>query len=85
MKVLLVEDNPGDARLLDLMLQEALPAYSLSHADSLSQAIKLIRDDRFDVILLDLSLPDASGHQTFWQLHAIAIAIPIIVMTGLDY
>lgn len=84
MKVLLVEDNLGDARLLDLMLQESMPAYSLSHASSLSEAMHLIREERFDIILLDLSLPDANGHQTFWQLHAVAISIPIIVMTGLD-
>ncbi|HEY3328135.1 MAG TPA: EAL domain-containing protein [Novimethylophilus sp.] len=84
MKVLLVEDNPGDARLLDLMLQEVLPSYSLSHAGSLTEAITQIRAEKFDIILLDLSLPDATGHQTFWQLHAVALATPIIVMTGLD-
>ncbi|GBG13215.1 diguanylate cyclase [Novimethylophilus kurashikiensis] len=84
MNVLLVEDNPGDARLLDLMLQEALPDYSLTHAASLSEAFPLVREGRFDVILLDLSLPDASGHQTFWQLHSVAFSTPIIVMTGLD-
>jgi diguanylate cyclase (GGDEF)-like protein/PAS domain S-box-containing protein len=85
MRVLLVEDNPGDARLLDLMLQEALPTYTLIHASSLKEAIGQIGDgERFDIILLDLSLPDATGHQTFWQLHAVALATPIIVMTGLD-
>lgn len=84
MKVLLVEDNPGDAKLLDLMLEEALPTYSLIHANSLAEAVGIIRSKQFDVILLDLSLPDASGHQGFWQLHAVAFATPIIVMTGLD-
>lgn len=84
MQILLVEDNRGDARLLELMLQEALPDHSLTHADSLSRAITLAQEQSYDIILLDLSLPDSSGSQTFWRMHDASPAIPIVVMTGLD-
>lgn len=84
MRVLLIEDNPGDARLLEFMLQDVLPTYYLKHADSMAQAMALARAESFDVILLDLSLSDASGEQGFRQLHGEMPEVPIIVMTGLD-
>ncbi len=84
MKVLLVEDNPGDARLLELMLQDVLPTCSLTHADTLAKAMSQACLMRFDIILLDLSLPDSQGNGTFWRLHELVPDVPIIVMTGLD-
>ncbi|MFA7350344.1 MAG: EAL domain-containing protein [Methylotenera sp.] len=84
MRVLLVEDNLGDARLLDIMLREALPACKLTHADTLANAMSQVCLIRFDIILLDLSLPDAQGKDTFWRLHEVASDVPIVVMTGYD-
>lgn len=84
MRVLLVEDNLGDVRLLDLMLREALPACKLTHADTLAKAISQACLTRFDIILLDLSLPDAQGKGTFWRLHEVVSDVPIVVMTGHD-
>jgi len=88
--VLLVEDNPGDARLLKEYLNEA-SAYSTPRTDfewittdRLTQAVSLVDSRRFDVALLDLSLPDAHGLETFDRLQAHAPQIPIIVLSGLD-
>lgn len=84
MKILLVEDNQGDARLLDIMLREVLTACTLTHADTLGKAISHACLVRFDIILLDLSLPDSHGSETFWRLHEVVSDVPIVVMTGHD-
>jgi diguanylate cyclase (GGDEF)-like protein len=85
--LLLVEDNPGDARLIKEML--AGPAYfgvtyQLSQAESLNAAIQACSNNRFDVILLDLNLPDSSGLATLENLNGLFPHIPIIVLTGLN-
>jgi len=84
MKILLVEDNQGDARLLDIMLREVLTACTLTHADTLGKAISHACLMQFDIILLDLSLPDSQGTSTFWSLHDVVSDVPIVVMTGHD-
>jgi diguanylate cyclase (GGDEF)-like protein/PAS domain S-box-containing protein len=84
MHILLVEDNPGDARLMEFMLQDALPEFQLTHVDSIARAVEAVRAEIFDIVLLDLSLPDSMGAQTFWRMHDETANIPIIVMTGLD-
>ncbi|HBA09464.1 MAG TPA: two-component system response regulator, partial [Methylotenera mobilis] len=84
MKILLVEDNQGDARLLDIMLREVLTACTLTHADTLGKAISHACLVQFDIILLDLSLPDSQGSGTFWRLHEVVSDVPIVVMTGHD-
>ena len=85
MRVLLVEDNPGDARLIRFYLSEAgLAAYALTHVDRLADGIKRASGADFDVVLLDLSLPDASGLETVRRMHEAAATRPIVVLTGLD-
>jgi len=85
LKVLLVEDNPGDARLVREALAEARGArFALTHVDCLAPALKQIAAGDMDVILLDLSLPDASGLETLSKTHAAAPGVPIVVLTGLD-
>lgn len=84
MKILLVEDNQGDARLLEIMLREVLTACNLTHADTLGKAISHACLVQFDIILLDLSLPDSQGSSTFWRLHEVVPNLPIVVMTGHD-
>ncbi|HEV3052644.1 MAG TPA: hybrid sensor histidine kinase/response regulator [Longimicrobium sp.] len=83
-RILLVEDNPGDARLLRYTLQEAQSLrFELVHASRLSEALDLVRAEPADVVLLDLSLPDAHGMDTVARMLEAAPAVPIIVLTGL--
>jgi len=84
-KVLFVEDNPGDTRLILEMLKEANAGlFWLVHAKSLKEAFNLLKGEHFDIILLDLGLSDSFGLDTFVRLHDMVPELPIIVMTGLD-
>ena len=84
-KSLLVEDNPGDAGLIKETLSEAATdRFEIACAERLDLALEHVAQGEFDVILLDLTLPDSSGLQTFERLHAQASTIPTIVLTGLD-
>lgn len=82
LKILAIEDNPADLKLLKTYM-DGLP-FSLTGTDRLSKGLKLIDSEVFDAILLDLSLPDAQGIDTFYELHCHAPHIPILVLTGLD-
>jgi two-component system OmpR family sensor kinase len=85
-KVLLIEDNPGDA----LLLREALIdlggalVLDLVHVGRLDDGLRRLRQEEFDAILLDLSLPDAHGLDTVARMQAAAPRLPIVVLTGLD-
>jgi two-component system, sensor histidine kinase len=81
-EILLIEDNPGDARLIKEFLRETGKAFELDWVDSLSKGLK--RLDGKDAILLDLTLPDSNGLDTFKKIHSEAPALPIIVLTGND-
>ncbi len=85
-RALLIEDNPGDARLIREMLAEAgaRDAADVLHADCLSAGLALLAERELDVMLLDLSLPDSSGLSTFEQAHTAAPGVPIVVLSGLD-
>lgn len=83
-RVLLVEDNPGDARLLREMFSEVDTRLRLTHAEQLSEAFQHLREATFDVVLLDLSLPDSNGLETLEQTVERAPEVPIVVLTGLD-
>ncbi|WP_193198105.1 response regulator [Nostoc sp. MG11] len=84
-KVLLVEDNPGDVLLLQEFLKEVTTTrVELMPVESLSQALNYLAKASFDVILLDLSLPDSQGLETFVITHHQAKATPIIVLTGIN-
>jgi signal transduction histidine kinase/CheY-like chemotaxis protein len=84
-KVLLVEDNPGDARLLNEALIEVQPApFALVHVDRFITAIEALKRETFSAVLLDLSLPDAKGLDTVVRMQREADAVPIVVLTGLD-
>ncbi|MBU7585485.1 MAG: response regulator [Nostoc sp. TH1S01] len=84
-KVLLVEDNPGDVFLLQELLKEVKSAkIELHPVEQLSAALNLLAHDSFDLMLLDLSLPDSQGIGTFLTATRQAKATPIIVLTGLD-
>lgn len=84
-QVLLVEDNPADVRLWQELLWDVTSAqFQLIPVERLDEAMEMLKQQRFDVILLDLSLPDSQGLETFVKMHLQAPAIPIIVLTGLD-
>ena len=81
-RVLLVEDNPGDA----LLIQEAVSAggsVRLERVDRLAKALDLLAAAPFDAVLLDLDLPDSHGFDTIAAILA-HTRVPILVMTGLD-
>ena len=82
-KVLLVEDNLGDARLLYEGLAEALPEqFQMNHARRLSEALEYLWQETCDVVLLDLGLPDSHGLDTLVVTRAQAPGVPIVVLTG---
>jgi PAS domain S-box-containing protein len=83
--VLLVEDNAGDARLLIEYLSEA-PGnpFVLEHVELLSDGLDRLQKGGIALVLLDLSLPDSFGLETFARTHAAAPELPIIVMSGRD-
>jgi PAS domain S-box-containing protein len=84
-KVLLIEDDPGDVRLTKLMLHEAGPVrIALEWVDRLSAGLDLLARGGIDVVLLDLNLPDSSGLATFKRIYSKATEIPILVLTGLE-
>jgi len=82
--ILLVEDNPGDTDLIDEMLGAAQAEYYIKHAEALADARTCIETEAFDVVLLDLGLPDTRGLDTIRNMLPAAGPVPIIVMTGLD-
>ena len=83
-RVLLVEDNPGDARLIEELLLEAAARFELQSAARLAEALEKIDTGGFDLVLLDLSLPDSHGIDTFHRMAARAPNLPLIVLSGLD-
>ena len=84
-RVLLIEDNPGDARLIQLMLSEAAgDLFETETADSLCSGFDHLANGNIGIVLADLSLPDSHGLDTFIQLQARVPAIPIIVLSGLN-
>jgi PAS domain S-box-containing protein len=84
-RVLLVEDNPGDARLLKELLRDAGEhRLKMVHCDRLAAGLERLKHESFDVMLLDLSLPDADGLNTLIRAHTEAPKIPIVVLTGHD-
>jgi diguanylate cyclase (GGDEF)-like protein/PAS domain S-box-containing protein len=83
--LLLVEDNPGDARLLREMLNEqGAQRTEMTHVERLSDAEKHLAEHNVDIILLDLGLPDAHGLGAVRRAHAAAPHVPLVVLTGLD-
>jgi two-component system NtrC family sensor kinase len=83
-RVLLIEDNPGDARLIrELLSAEEGASFFLEHADRLSTGLTRLAQGNIDVILLDLSLPDSHGLDGLGKILAQTQAVPIVVLSGL--
>ena len=84
-RLLLVEDNPGDVRLLREMFNEpGSHNIELMFAESMSEAEKHLAERAVDVVVLDLGLPDAKGLGALRRAHAAAPRVPLVVLTGLN-
>ena len=84
-RVLLIEDNPGDARLIQLMLEDSGGGlFELEHVEKLAEGIDRLARGGIAIVLSDLSLPDSNGLDTFSRLYARAPNVPIIVLSGLN-
>ncbi len=83
--VLLVEDNPGDAFLIQEQFKTAKTyVYHLTHVDYLAKAIASLSQNSYDVILLDLSLPDSRGFETLKTIKEHSFSIPIVILSGIN-
>jgi two-component system cell cycle response regulator len=83
--VLLIEDNSGDARLIrEVLAADEQTRFESVHADRLATGLAHLARGGVDIVLLDLSLPDSRGLETFTRTYAFAPLVPIIVLTGLD-
>jgi len=83
LKVLLVEDNLGDFRLIQEMFKESGANVELKWAKQLSTGLANLKEESFDGLLVDLGLSDSQGIDTFKKIHDQAPQIPIVVITGL--
>ena len=84
MRVLHIEDDPADRRLVEETLREASGStFTMESSSRLADGLKKLASGKFDVVLLDLSLPDSQGLATFTRARA-AAPVPIVVLTGLD-
>jgi PAS domain S-box-containing protein len=83
-KVLMIEDNPGDILLIREMFKEVdISLFDLETASCLKEGLEKIKETLYDVILLDLGLPDSRGLETFIKVNIQKQEVPIIVLTGL--
>jgi len=83
-KIVLIEDNPGDARLIKEMLTEAKSAcFLLEWRNRLNEGLRWLTENSADVVLLDLGLPDSQGLDTYAKVHAQFPQLPIVVLSGL--
>jgi len=83
--VLLIEDNLGDIVSIRTMISElSNGVFELKFAESLDEALTILENENFDVILMDLGLPDSQGFRTFTQVHNKMPELPIIIITGLE-
>ncbi|NVJ06196.1 hybrid sensor histidine kinase/response regulator [Myxococcus sp. AM001] len=85
MRLLLVEDNAGDARLLQEELREIATArFDVLHVERLADAVHVLGSASVDAVLLDLSLPDGQGLANIPRLLSAAPSVPLVVLTGTD-
>jgi two-component system, cell cycle response regulator len=84
-KVLLVEDNDVDAELTkDLLSEWSMEEFQVTRARTLGEGFGFLGRERFDAVLLDLSLPDAFGLPTVRQFHAMSPTVPLVVLSGVS-
>ena len=85
--ILIVEDNLGDARLVEEMLNTSrddgvLPSFHLKKCETLEKALSVLEKDPIELIILDPGLPDSNGFETYRRVRAKCKQVPIIIVTG---
>ncbi|MEN6329605.1 MAG: response regulator [Methanobacteriaceae archaeon] len=82
-KILLVEDNPGDVVIIGEILKEIHGVkFKVTHSNKLHSGMENLKNNDFDILLLDLNLPDSQGLETFKNMNQKAPDLPIIILTG---
>lgn len=79
LKILLIEDNPGDARLVQEYLSGA---FEIIHADRITKGLSLLGEREFNLVLLDLSLPDGHGLENLTRVRKKAPKLAVVILTG---
>jgi signal transduction histidine kinase/CheY-like chemotaxis protein len=82
--ILLVEDNPGDVVIIRELLISSGIYFDLKHVSTLKETLALSTEQKFDIILLDLGLPDSIGVETLKKILVFTTRTPVVVMTGFD-
>jgi PAS domain S-box-containing protein len=82
LEILVVEDNEGDALLIQEYIKDEFPNTKLAHAWNLAEAEQHLRDNHYDLVFLDVSLPDSSGKDSIIRVVDLASTTPVIVLTG---
>ena len=84
-RALIIEDNAGDVRLIRAQLaDQSITTVTFARAERLSEGLTILKNERFDVVLLDLNLPDSDGLDTLRSFLSKDNNVPVIVLTGLD-
>lgn len=83
-RVLLVEDDLVQSRLVRGLLERSETQFEIGHVVRLDEALNHLKQHAVDTILLDLTLPDSSGLNTFERMHEAARGVPVVVLTGTD-
>ena len=81
MRVLLIENNVTTARGISLILKSA--SFTVDHIDTGSDALEMVRHYDYDLVLLDLTLPDIDGYETLRRMRAARVSTPVIVLSGI--
>lgn len=85
LKILLIEDNPGDAFLIKFYLEESILNHAqIVHAENLKNALDLLKNNFFNIVILDLNLPDSTGIKTLEAVLNVNKEIVTLVLTGLQ-
>ncbi len=82
--ILLIEDNPGDVRLVQEILRKMEKEYPIEHVGTLAEGLNKLNKGSFDIVLLDINLPDSSGLESIPEVKRVAAKMPIVMLTGLD-
>ena len=84
-KILVVEDNPADVRLVEWSFSKTeVDQYELTPVGTLDKALKCLDEESFDLVLLDLGLPDSQGLDTFEKMKNECPEVPVVILSGLD-
>ena len=84
-RVMMIDDSAGDVFLIHEILLNSLDAhFEMESHPTLTDGLKRLSEERFDIVLLDLTLPDSRGIDTFQKLSGMFPVLPIIVMSGVD-